>query len=149
MNLIKALLSHQYDSVKQESIMDCVLTEENSLKLQAINTLLEKENLMILICSDDDHSHNVSIDESTLKSLFVIDTTIQDFIPFHSSIADALYTHMCNDNLNKVLMVKLKSGDIITCDLKWEQGNGNNYYFYNEYLGVRISIDSVVGYKFI
>lgn len=148
MNLIRALLSHQYDAVKQESIMDCILTEENSLKLQAINTLLEKENLMLLICSDDDYSQNVSIDESTLRYLFVIDGTIQDFIPFHSSIADSLYTHMDTNGLYDV-MVKLKSGDTINCDLKWEQGHGNNYYFYNEYLSIRISIDDVVGYKFV
>lgn len=148
MNLIKALLSHQYDAIKQEASFDLVVLEHQELKFQAINTLLQMDKLKLIICDDNDVTCNVSIDESVLRSLFIIDPIVKDFIPFSAAIADEVYTYMYYNNLNDV-MVKLKSGDTITCDLKWEQGHGNNYYFINEYLGVRISIDDVVGYKFI
>lgn len=144
MNLIKALLSHQYDAV-QQSVCAYILPDDVAVKLQAIHNLLAMDKLKLIICSDNDVSCNVSIDESTLNYLI---QSSNEYIPFIPSMCDMLYTHMETHSLDTIV-VKLKSGDTITCDLKWEQGNGNNYYFYNEYLGVRISIDNVVGYKFV
>lgn len=143
MNLIKVLLSHQHDAVQSE-VCAYIKPQDHLNKIAAISALLSKD-VSLLVCNKEDVSQNVIVDEATLKYLIEVHN---EFKFFTSSMCDFLYTELDKKGLD-ALVVKLKSGDTVTCDLKWEQGRGNNYYFYNEYLGVRISIDSVIAYKFI
>lgn len=69
MKLIRTLLEHQYDATKSDAIHDCILTEEASCKLQAINKLLSVEKLTLVVCNAEDTTQCVTIDESTLKYL--------------------------------------------------------------------------------
>lgn len=69
MKLIRTLLEHQYDATKSDAIHDCILTEEASCRLQAINKLLSVEKLTLVVCNAEDTTQCVTIDESTLKYL--------------------------------------------------------------------------------
>lgn len=68
-----------------------------------------------------------------------------EFKPFNPSLCDKIY----EESGIKDIVIKLRNQNILTCVLCWEQGNGNNYYFFNEYFGIRVNIDNVIAYKFI
>ena len=140
---IKQLLELQYDAVKQQYI----ITQDEvaaDLKLLAINHLLTVSNLQLLVCNGNDHTQNVLINKDTLE--YYVSVQSNKFSKFNPNMCDYIYTQMENRNLDHIT-IKLKSGDILTCDLEWEQGHGNNYYFSSNYFNARISIDEVIEYK--
>ena len=61
-----------------------------------------------------------------------------EFEEFRESMLDKLY-----DSDSTVFILKTNSDDIISCDIRWRQGWGNNYYFYSDYFDKEVSIDEI------
>lgn len=61
-----------------------------------------------------------------------------EFEEFRESMLDKLY-----DSDSTVFILKTNSDDIISCDIRWRQGWGNNYYFYSYYFDKEVSIDEI------
>lgn len=61
-----------------------------------------------------------------------------EFEEFRESMLDKLY-----DSDSTVFILKTSSDDIISCDIRWRQGWGNNYYFYSDYFDKEVSIDEI------
>ena len=61
-----------------------------------------------------------------------------EFEEFRESMLDKLY-----DSDSTVFILKTNSDDIISCDIRWRQGRGNNYYFYSDYFDKEVSIDEI------
>ena len=61
-----------------------------------------------------------------------------EFEEFRESMLDKLY-----DSDSTVFILKTNSDDIISCDIRWRQGWGNNYYFYSDYFDKVVSIDEI------
>ena len=61
-----------------------------------------------------------------------------NFTEFKEVMLDKLY----NSNSN-FFILKTNSGDIISCDIRWRQGWGNNYYFYSDYFDKEVSITEI------
>lgn len=61
-----------------------------------------------------------------------------EFVKFRESMLDKLY-----DSDSTVFILKTNSDDIISCDIRWRQGWGNNYYFYSDYFDKEVSISEI------
>lgn len=61
-----------------------------------------------------------------------------EFVEFRESMLDKLY-----DSDSTVFILKTNSDDIISCDIRWRQGWGNNYYFYSDYFDKEVSISEI------
>lgn len=61
-----------------------------------------------------------------------------EFEEFRESMLDKLY-----DSDSIVFILKTNSDDIISCDIRWRQGWGNNYYFYSDYFDKEVSISEI------
>ena len=61
-----------------------------------------------------------------------------EFEEFRESMLDKLY-----DSDSTVFILKTNSDDIISCDIRWRQGWGNNYYFYSDYFDKEVSINEI------
>lgn len=61
-----------------------------------------------------------------------------EFEEFRESMLDKLY-----DSDSTVFILKTNGDDIISCDIRWRQGWGNNYYFYSDYFDKEVSIDEI------
>lgn len=57
-----------------------------------------------------------------------------EFEEFRESMLDKLY-----DSDSTVFILKTN----ISCDIRWRQGWGNNYYFYSDYFDKEVSIDEI------
>lgn len=114
----------------------------NTDKITAIRAILNND-LVLLVANNKDVSQSVITSEETLLKVFNdIQNTKNTFQKFTSSMCDWIYTQLENTRKDS-LQIKTKLGDIITCDLKWQQGQGNNYYFYSSYFDREISINNV------
>lgn len=65
---------------------------------------------------------------------------MKKFVEFKESMLDRLYDNSDGDDLFRI---KTQGNDILHVELQWEQGHGNNYYFYSPRFDVKIYPDEV------